>query len=165
MEAFNGERQGTWPTLYLAILRGELDTVKKLVQGDRTLNRPLKMQQGDLPALHFAIYEGKTAIAEVLIQRGADINLKATDSESTPLMEAAKKGNIEALRLLIDAGANVHAADKIAWTALDHAAAYDGTAARPMVEALIAAGGDANRLSRTWGSPLIKACWRGNASV
>lgn len=54
-----------------------------------------------------------------LLGKGADINKRYTVNEQTPLMAAAKAGNIETVRLLIGKGADVNLVDAQGRTALD----------------------------------------------
>ena len=65
------------------------------------------------------------------------------DMGFTPLMLAAKSGNIKSVRLLIEAGADINSHDesKIGNTALSEVA---GEASFEMVEVLVKAGADPN---------------------
>lgn len=83
----------------------------------------------DHPPLHLAAYLGQTAVAQDLIARGADINVRLkkpyrlievleigtnrypgsgvfTNIGSTPFMTAAKHGQIEIMQMLLDEGAD-----------------------------------------------------------
>ncbi len=49
---------------------------------------------------------------KMLIDAGADINIKDKENGNTPLMWAAFKGNVEAVKLLLSAKANVNLKNK-----------------------------------------------------
>ena len=56
-------------------------------------------------AIQVAAFRGDIAIAKILIERGADVNLRGGEG-NTPLKTAAEQGNIELARLFLDAGAD-----------------------------------------------------------
>ena len=62
-------------------------------------------------------------IIAVLISSGADINRQDTVFGLTPLMQAIKAGRVEAVRLLVEAGARLDLKDFEGRTATDYAAA------------------------------------------
>ena len=70
-------------------------------------------------SLHYAAQEGCGVAA--LVNRGADVNARRNGG-LTPLMDAARKGQLEAARTLVAAGADVNAADDSGDTALMKAA-------------------------------------------
>jgi uncharacterized protein len=61
-----------------------------------------KIVPAQLTALHFAAYEGRTAVVRLLLNEGANANAN-TSSGRTPL-DAKEKGKKEAVKLLIQAG-------------------------------------------------------------
>ena len=65
-------------------------------------------------ALHFAAEKGDLEAAQLLIERGADINAVEAEYRSTPLAEAAGSGQIGMARLLLENGADPHIPDD-AW--------------------------------------------------
>ena len=79
-------------------------------------------------------------IAELLIQRGANINVSDVFGRS-PLHRAAEDGRIDVVKLLITKGADVNARDGVNNTAL-HGAAHYGH--KRVVEILIESGADLN---------------------
>ena len=118
--------------LHTATLRGEVDTVKKLIA--EKINVDSKNYQGRT-ALHLAALKNHGAIASLLIEAGADIEIKTPknnyqfrDFGSTALILAAIVGSTEVAEVLIAAGADINARDygsQNLWTVL-HNAAYHG---------------------------------------
>ena len=80
--------------------------------------------------LHIAVLSNQEEVAELLLQRGADINVRADDAYGgTPLHWAAFFGNYDMVELLVEAGADVNAADVFGSTPLDSALApWEGVA-------------------------------------
>lgn len=68
---------------------------------------------------------GDTEKVLSLLQNGHEANEVFPIVGTTPLMLAAAYGHDETIRTLLDAGADVNAADFTGWTVL-HAAAYNG---------------------------------------
>ena len=68
-------------------------------------------------ALIYASSEGHTEIVELLLDRGADINI-TNDLGSTALMEASRNNRTEIIRLLLDRGADPNIRDDYGGTAL-----------------------------------------------
>lgn len=149
--------------LHGPIIRGELDVVRDLIGRGAPLNEPMGVFRS-LP-LEYAIDHGQTQIAKFLIDKGANLNDNRTQFHQGPLHLAANKGRVEIVRALLKAGADVGLLDKNGWTPLDAAASYSGGKAGLMVAEIIKCGGDVNRGSNTWGTPLIKACWQGHISA
>jgi TolB-like protein/ankyrin repeat protein/class 3 adenylate cyclase len=113
--------------LHAATLRGEADTVKKLIA--EGIHVDSKNYQGRT-ALHLAALKDHGVIAMLLIEAGANTEIRSSlssyqlrDWGSTPLMLAARTGNTEVVEVLIEAGADVDARDIFAresWAVLHH---------------------------------------------
>ena len=69
--------------------------------------------------MHRAVTFGQKEIAELLIDKGADVN--ASSGGETPLHEAALFGHKEIVELLIGKGADLNAKDEDGDTPLDFA--------------------------------------------
>ena len=71
-------------------------------------------------ALHLAVLKSNAPIVEVLLDNGADIEMKARDAfKATPLIWAAYWGLPDMGLLLLEAGAKVNAEDTNGFTPLD----------------------------------------------
>ena len=64
---------------------------------------------------------GNKEIVELLIAKGADVNVKVEDEIETPLHSAASRGHKEIVELLIAEGADVNAKNCAGKTPLDAA--------------------------------------------
>ena len=75
--------------------------------------------EGGRTCLHFAIRHPDTVL--LLLEHGADVNARERGDNATPLHVAAAHGVLESVRILLDAGADVHGAgdlhesDVIGW--------------------------------------------------
>ena len=148
--------------LIAPILRGDLSVIDALMAAGVPLDVAIS---GASPPLHLAIESGGTPAVRRLIAGGADVNGRESQRGRTPLILAASRGKREVVEALLAAGADVALGDSVEWTALDAAAAHEGGPAGAIVAALVAAGSPVERLSRTWGTPLVKAAWQGHPSA
>jgi ankyrin repeat protein len=94
----------------------------------------------DAALLGAADISGATPVLKLLAEHGA--NLNSSKSGFTPLMAASRAGNLNAVRYLIDHGADVRARTKSGYTALFAALSWPGNAA--VVQMLLEHGADAN---------------------
>ncbi len=83
----------------LAALHGNLDIVRLLVEKGAQLNRP-----GWTP-LHYAAISGNVDLLRYLLERSAYIDAQSPN-RSTPLMMAARQDRIDAVHVLVEAGAD-----------------------------------------------------------
>lgn len=117
------DQNGATPLFY-AISGNNLETVTDLLAHDVNVNAAIKQgfisewdtfQTGATP-LTLAAQRNATAIAELLLEKGADV--KAADAYGlTALHYAAKRGNMKLLARLLDKGADINAKDKGGHTA------------------------------------------------
>ncbi len=109
--------------------------------------------------LHLAAFFGWPELADVLIDKGAVVDSRSTNSmKNTPLHAAAAGGVTALVELLLKRGANPNLTQEGGWTAL-HAAAQAGN--RAMAEALIANGANVNQRAENNQTPLDLALLKG----
>lgn len=98
--------------------------------------------------------------AEVLIQKGADVNLVEDHKGTSPLMTAARYCDMKTAKLLLERGAVVNHRDENGETALGSAA--DACKDGDMLKLLIAHGAQINVKTDLGRTPLIEASFNGN---
>ncbi len=123
--------QGESP-LMLAALAGNTDVCQKLIDKGADINKP------GWTALHYAATSGNVAIIKMLLEHHAYIDTQSPNG-STPLMMAAKYGTAEAVRALLDGGADPMVKNSLDLTALDFAYANNRTDAAALIGAYVRA--------------------------
>jgi len=119
-------------------------------------------QQRQLGAqLVVAIDEGYPDTIRSLVKSGADVD-RYVPGEGTPLVQAARLGDVRTARMLLAAGADVNKAAPGDGNPLIAAAAHRRL---EMVELLVEAGADVNAYVRYDETPLINAARRGDVPV
>jgi ankyrin repeat protein len=116
--------------LMLAALKGYLSLVKKLVAQDADINKT-----GWTP-LHYAASAasvGQVAVIEFLLDHSAYIDAESPNG-TTPLMMAAMYGSPEAVKMLIQAGADLTLKNQMGLTALDFAVRGNRPNAKELIE-------------------------------
>lgn len=122
-----GDENGVIP-LMAAAVKGNLDAVKTLVALGADVNAktsktfhlgPDPIPEG-ISVLSIAALGGHPMTIEFLLDKGADINSKDKDFEMDPLFLAAYNNHYEAVKILIEHGADVFACSKMG-TALNAA--------------------------------------------
>jgi ankyrin repeat protein len=124
-----------YTTLDAAIEGGDFVTVKTLVSNDRNVVNGRGW--GDTTPLLLAAQNDRTAIAEFLIQKGADVNASAKGG-ATPLHIAAQRNNRALAELLLAHKAKINATDTQGRTPTDRAVEWHHS---DMVEFLRSQGG------------------------
>lgn len=71
-----------------------------------------------VPIVCVATRNGHKKIVELLLERGADVNVLSQDRGNSPLMEAAVRGDEQSVRHFLEAGANPNLVSKSGQTAL-----------------------------------------------
>lgn len=113
--------------------------------------------------LHLAAFFGHVELGKGLLNRGAAVDERSTNPmKNTPLHAAAAGAQLEAMRLLLENGANVNAQQHGGWTAL-HAAAQTGN--REMLELLLAHGAHVYARAENNQTPLDLALLHGKAEA
>ena len=124
--------------LMMAAIKGQVDLAKILIDKDADVNKP-----GWTP-LHYAASKGSVPMIELLLDNDAYIDAESPN-HSTPLMMAAMYGSEDAVRTLLDAGADPTLKNELGLSAIDFAK----RAERPAVAELIAAA-VRSRAPKTW---------------
>ena len=89
--------------IHTATLLGDLDAIKQHIKAGSDLNVK-EPAVGSTPLISAAVF-GKTEIARVLIEAGAEVNLKNNEG-STPLHSAAFLCRLEIVEMLLENGAD-----------------------------------------------------------
>jgi hypothetical protein len=99
----------------LAIQHGDVAELEQVVR--QGANPNARDTFGDAPLLDVR----DPAMAAALVRLGADVDVRHRDDLDTPLIRAARMGNVELVRVFLAAKADVHAATKDGATALSEA--------------------------------------------
>jgi len=102
--------------LHMAVIEGDLSAVKQHILAGSDLDEK-EPQGGSSPLITAAVF-GKTEVAMVLIEAGADLNFKNNEG-STPLHSAAFFCRKEIVEVLLANGADKNIKNKAGSTALD----------------------------------------------
>lgn len=106
--------------LLLAAWKGRLKAVQWLLEHGATVNR----EGWQWSALHYAVFAGHKEVAELLLQRGADVNARSPNGSSVLMMAAYEGKDALAVRLL-EWGADTGLRNENGQGALDWAMKYD----------------------------------------
>ena len=172
-----------------AVRRGDRDTVEKLLREDPALLGA--RDEHGTTALLLAYYHGKAEVANSLLTHRPDLNVHeaATVGDAARLRELVSRDpslldavagdgfhplglasffkRPDAVRALLDLGADVHLASRNGgFTALHSAVADDaGEAMKDIVRMLLDTGADPNARSASGGTPLHTVAFTGNIGV
>lgn len=143
-----------------AVLSGKPDLLRQALAAGLPINKH-GFDSRTLAPLHYAVdRQAKPAVVAVLLDAGADVNAwdNSPHDPKTPLMHAARRGALDLVKLLLKAGADVHAANANTSTALVSACGGGKAPAfEKVVAELIAAGAKPNPECLIWaarrGSP------------
>ena len=83
------------------------------------------MNKQGLSPLHVAAINGNIEVTELLINEGADIELKDSEYGSSPLLFACQNGRTKIVKLLFENGADINA-KSVGRTSAIHFAAQSG---------------------------------------
>jgi ankyrin repeat protein len=116
--------------LMMAALKGQTEMVRKLIARDADVNKP-----GWTP-LHYAATGGHVEIMALLLEHHAFIDAQSPN-KTTPLMMAAHYGSPQAVKLLLDGGADTAMRNELGLTAIDFANRARRTEAADMIAAAV----------------------------
>jgi TonB family protein len=125
----NARSTSGFTSMHFAAFGGDKKAIVLLIKYGADQN--IKEQRGNTP-LDIALSENNTELAEFLRSRGS------TSGAADSIHVAAELGNIEAVKLLLDAGVDINEKDIDGWTPLLYAVGRD----KIIVEFLIANGAD-----------------------
>jgi ankyrin repeat protein/beta-lactamase regulating signal transducer with metallopeptidase domain len=150
--------------IFTATAAGDAATVERLLDGDPELIRAeaalgRRFHAKGTP-LHWAAAWNRRRIANLLLDRGAEVNVLG--GPGSPLHIAAEAGHKEVAELLVARGADVNAWNSSLRTPL-HSAAQAGHA--DVVELLLAKGADASARDLDGWAPLELAAREGHEEV
>lgn len=98
--------------LLVAILKGDIETCKSLIEDGVNLNAPYdKLNTVDYPLITAVLF-GKDEILKLFLDSGADPNLQSRPGGMTALMHAVLKGKKGMAKMLVSAGADPNIIDK-----------------------------------------------------
>ncbi|XP_073228579.1 protein fem-1 homolog B-like [Porites lutea] len=157
---------GNRTPLMIAAEKGQIKVVTNLIKHHASVN--IKDDNGQT-ALHHAIQcfdpNISCEILSCLIEHGGDVNCRAYDNWQTPLMIAAKRGQMKVVTFLTEHGADLDLRDEDDQTAL-HYAVCGSDVSCEILSYLIENGAEVNALTRLDNStPLMLACEYGHMSA
>lgn len=146
---------------FAAIRAKDVGQVRELLAQDASLVG-LVAESGDTPVLT-AVYHGAWDVVDLLLERGAAVNVLSKNGlANTPLHAALAGNHAAAASELLRAGADVNLADGSGWTPL-HLAAANGNEA--MVPRLLGAGARCDAVTAKGETALGLAMEKGHAGV
>lgn len=152
--------QGQAGPLADAAQKGDMDAVRKLIQDGVDVNEP---QIDGATALHWAVNEDDDAMAEFLLEAGANANA-INRVGAPPILSAAINGNTEMLKLLLEAGADPNM--KVSATGDTPLMLAARTGVPAAVQLLLDKGADVNaREDWGWTTPIMWAVAEDHADV
>ena len=99
--------------LMKACLRGDIVAANRLIANYNFNEQDTKGNS----CLHYAVEGGQVAIVQLLLQKGADVNLQ-TEKGRTPLIKAAEGGYLSIVKELTKNGADINAKAHNGYTGL-----------------------------------------------
>ncbi|GAP83599.2 putative NACHT and Ankyrin domain protein [Rosellinia necatrix] len=165
----HGERH-EYP-LFAALANGHDEAVAALLQMDNKHGEDAIMTQprrrwdfvtlkGQTPLL-WAVLNGYSEVAQLLLDKGADTESKDKDGQ-TPLFWAARNGHKEVAQLLFDKGADIESKDKNGQTPLFWAARNGH---KEVAQLLLNKGADTESKDKNGQTPLFWAARNGHKEV
>ncbi|OQY40357.1 MAG: hypothetical protein B6229_02025 [Spirochaetaceae bacterium 4572_7] len=97
------------------VVAGQQDVVQNYIDAGYTSS--CRNSKG-VPMLCLAVRSNHIDIIKYLIDNGADINAISDDRHNTPIMDAASKGLLDAIQILVNEGADLECQSKNGQTAL-----------------------------------------------
>lgn len=117
LSACNGQDVAQVPEMSLldAVKMGDIEIVRQHIDGGTDLNRTFVVEGGDwygATPLHLAVAHDQENIVGLILDNGADINIRANNLDgASPLAWAAFLGKVRMTKILLNRGADVDALD------------------------------------------------------
>ncbi|MFC1493132.1 ankyrin repeat domain-containing protein [candidate division KSB1 bacterium] len=146
--------------IFEAARKGKKKDVESFLEKDPDLVSA-KDENGNTP-LHFAVYNGKDEIVELLILKNAAIDV-LNHSGSAPLHMAVIRRDRRIIELLCDKGADIEVKNAYGRTPLLMVARDIGD--ENLARMLIEAGSDINAIDNYNETPIVLTAWRGNEKL
>jgi uncharacterized protein len=147
--------------IFAASILGQADRLEKMIEGDRSLVSAVS-EDGWTP-LHLAAFFGKEEAARLLLNKGAQIGARSTNSMRNTALHAAAAGKHAALvKLLLERGAKADSRQHGGWTPL-HAAAQSGDV--EMARTLVEGGADVSARAENQQRPIDLALTGGHQAM
>ena len=145
-------------TLLMKMIRQhDVSSVRQLMKQGFSAN----FQQAGATPLNIVAEQGDLELARLLVQAGADLELRDQNGH-TPLKRAATHGHLSVAKYLLDEGADVNAEDKRGNVPLNSAASHGNSA---LVSLLLEQGAEVNRSNKSGYSALMHAASHGHEAV
>ncbi|XP_064632243.1 ankyrin-2-like [Lineus longissimus] len=149
--------------LHTAISSHNPEVVKLLVESEANVNMFGSNFDKSFSPLHLAVHFGLEDVTSVLLEAGADPNLREGNTNSTPLSFIQKK-SVPICKLLLAKGANPNVANKFGNTAL-HDACRLMWEDNDLVKSLVEGGADVNLVNKHGRVPLHNACEKSHSKI
>lgn len=104
--------------------------------------------------LHYAAEDGYTAVARLLLDRGANVNMPDGYYGRTPLYDAARHGRTPTAELLLDRGADINMRNRYGQTPLHEGASHGSWF---VTKLLLERGAEVNPVDKNGRTPLDEA--------
>ena len=145
----------------VAIEDHNVDAVKALLAAGNSTETPIKYGEHSITPLLKAAWDGESEIVATLLEAGAKVNAKATDTGETALMNAVSKGDPDIVKMLLKAGADVTPKNRFDFNAFTQAVA----AGKEDIAALLLESGAKIEEGSSGLTPLQFAASAGNISM
>ena len=139
----NASNKDNVTALMIACLKGDVETINVLLIAGADLN--ISTDEHGTCILHAIIGGCSKDVLATIIDHGVNVNATCNNNR-TALMLACQKGNLDAIDVLLNAGANPNIADYEGATWIDYAVA--GGCEKEAHQAIISHGGDVNATNK-----------------
>ena len=162
----NTRDEDSLTALMLACLKGNIEAINALMNAGAN---PNIVHANGLICIHFAVLGDRSKeTLQALINHGIDVNAtsKASNnatSNETALLLACQKGFVEAINVLLNAGADPNLADTEGESSIHHA--IYGECSKETLQAIIDHGADVNAVNKDSRTAIMIACAKGNTEI